>query len=238
MLGAALGALVNGPAHVVGASRTDAGVHALGQVVSVRLGRPLAARVVAAGLNATLPRDVRVLAVRPVADGFDARRGARLKRYAYLIAPGPVLNPFLRAHVWHLPRGVDVTPMRAALAGLRGRHDFSAFCAAAGRDRPPWCTVHSARLVRRRGLLALTISADAFLHHMVRNVVGTLVEVGRGRRPPSWVEEVLRGGDRRRAGPTAPAAGLFLLGVRYPVPVFPGLRLRAGRVAPAAGPDP
>jgi tRNA pseudouridine38-40 synthase len=207
---------------LVGASRTDAGVHALGQVASVAAPKPLAPAVVQAALNATLPRDVRVLAARPAEPGFDARRAARLKRYGYLVDRGPVTLPFLRGYAWHVPRALDVPAMRAALAALRGKHDFSAFQAAAGRDRSPICTMRAARIVERGRLLAVLLSADAFLHHMVRNVVGTLLEAGQGRRAPEWVADVLEGRDRRRAGATAPAHGLFLLSVRYPFPLFPG----------------
>jgi tRNA pseudouridine38-40 synthase len=191
-------------------------------VASVAAPRPLAPAVVQAALNATLPRDIRVLAARAVPPGFDARRAARLKRYGYLVDRGPAALPFLRAYAWHVPRPLDVGAMRAALAALRGKHDFSAFQAAAGRDRSPVCTVRAARIVERGRLLAVLLSADAFLHHMVRNVVGTLLEVGHGRRVPGWVADVLDGRDRRRAGATAPAPGLFLLSVRYPFPLFAG----------------
>jgi len=163
-----------------------------------------------------------VLAARAVPPGFDARRAARLKRYGYLIDRGPVLLPFLRGYAWHGAQPLDVAAMRAALPALRGKHDFSAFQAAAGRDRTPICTVHAVRVVTRGRLIGVFVSADAFLHHMVRNIVGTLMEVGRRRRPPAWMAEVLGGRDRRQAGATAPAHGLFLLSVRYPVPLFPG----------------
>jgi tRNA pseudouridine38-40 synthase len=191
-------------------------------VASLAPDKPLAPAVVLAALNAALPRDVRVLAARTVPAGFDARRAARLKRYGYLIARGPVASPFLRGYAWHRPRLLDVARMRAALATLRGKHDFSAFQAAAGRDRTPVCTVRAARIAERGGFLGVFLSADAFLHHMVRNIVGTLVEVGQGRRPVEWVTEVLEGRDRRRAGPTAPGHGLYLVSVRYPIPLFPG----------------
>lgn len=191
-------------------------------MASVAAPRPLAPAVVQAALNATLPRDIRVLAARAVEQGFDARRGARLKRYGYLVDRGPVALPFLRPYAWHAQRPLDVAAMRAALPALRGKHDFSAFQAAAGRDRSPVCTVRAARVVERGRLLAVLLSADAFLHHMVRNIVGTLLEVGHGRRPPGWVADVLEGRDRRRAGATAPAHALFLLSVRYSFPLFPG----------------
>jgi tRNA pseudouridine38-40 synthase len=218
----ALRPLLGEQVRVVGASRTDAGVHAIGQVASVSGGRALAPAPVMAALNATLPRDIRVRGVRAVAPGFDARRAARLKRYVYLLATDPVPWPFLRGYTWNPGRRLSVAAMRAAAGALRGRHDFSAFRAAAGRSRSPVCRVHSLRVVERRGLLAVFVSADAFLHHMVRNMVGTLAEVGAGRRPVRWASEVLAARDRSRAGPTAPASGLFLVSVRYATPLFPG----------------
>jgi tRNA pseudouridine38-40 synthase len=142
------------------------------------------------------------------------------------MSQAPVVSPFLRRYVWHVARPLDLAALRLAARGLRGTHDFSAFQAAAGRDRDPVCRLRSVRVVDRGHLIGLVLSGDAFLHHMVRNIVGTLVEVGHGRRPPDWVQEVLAGRDRRRAGPTAPPQGLWLTGVRYAPPLFPGLRLR------------
>jgi tRNA pseudouridine38-40 synthase len=216
--------LAGAEAQVVGASRTDAGVHALGQVASVASPEPLAAGTVLAALNARLPRDIRVLAAGAAPADFDARRGARLKRYGYLLETGSVAWPLLRDHAWHVGRPLDTAAMARALAHLRGKHDFSAFCAAPGRGRDPVCTVRAARVVVRGGRVGVLMSADSFLHHMVRNVVGTLVEVGLGRRPSGWVAEVLAGRDRRAGGPTAPAAGLHLLRVLYPWALFPGGR--------------
>jgi tRNA pseudouridine38-40 synthase len=114
--------------------------------------------------------------------------------------------------------------MAHAIARLRGKHDFTAFCAAPGRGRDPVCTVRAVRVVARGGRVGVLMSADAFLHHMVRNVVGTLVEVGLGRRPSAWVADVLGGRDRGAAGPTAPPHGLYLLRVLYPWSVLPGGR--------------
>jgi tRNA pseudouridine38-40 synthase len=233
-LAVALRSLMGDGVRVVGASRTDAGVHALGQVASVSGGRWLPPAVVQTALNATLPADVRVLAAREAPPGFDARRAARLKRYAYLLATGPVAAPGWRAHAWHRREGLDQGAMQAALPALRGRHDFSAFCAAAGRDRTPVTTVRSLRLMRSPDLLVVLVSADAFLHHMVRNLVGTLVEIGRGRQAPAWAADVLAGRDRRRAGPTAPAAGMWLVRVRYTPALFPG-RLSPARRIPRRG---
>jgi tRNA pseudouridine38-40 synthase len=152
---------------------------------------------------------------RVVPTGFDARRSALGKRYLYLIDGGRVAHPLLRRFAWHPRFPLDVAAMRSALASLRGKHDFSAFCAAPGRGRTPTCTIRSVRLVSRGDHLAVLLSADSFLHHMVRNIVGSLVEVGRGARPPSWLAGLLAGRDRTRSGPTAPAQGLVLVRVLY-----------------------
>lgn len=200
---------------VVGASRTDAGVHALGQVASFRTTSRLSLLAIRSGVNALLPSDIRVLEVTDVSPGFDARRSARLKRYVYLIDNGRVVLPFFSRYAWHVPQPLDPRTMRTALRELRGKHDFSAFCAAPGLNRTPICTVFSARLICRRSLIAVLVSADSFLHHMVRNIVGSMVEVGRGHRPAEWIRELLVGRDRTRAGPTAPARGLTLLRVSY-----------------------
>lgn len=223
LLAAALADLLGEPVRVVGAGRTDAGVHALGQVASFATRSQLPAPAILAALNARLPRDIRVLAARDVSSPFNARRSARSKRYAYLIWNASAALPFLAPYAWQPPRPLDVSAMAAGLRPLRGKHDFSAFRAAAGRDRSPICTLFSARLRLRGPLVALFFSADAFLHHMARNLVGSLVEVGQGKHPPEWMAELLAGRDRRLAGPTAPAHGLFLLSVRYPFPLFPGL---------------
>jgi tRNA pseudouridine38-40 synthase len=231
----ALRPLVSGNVKVIGASRTDAGVHALGQVASVHGFEPLDPDTVMAALNARLPRDIRILAARAVPEEFDARRSGRLKRYGYLVTMDAVPSPFLRGFAWHIGRPLDIHAMAEAASALRGKHDFSAFCAAPGRTRDPVCRVLAVRVVARRHRIGILISADAFLHHMVRNVVGTLVEVGLGRRPPQWVGEVLAGRDRRRAGPTSPPDGLYLLRVSYPWTLFPG-GPGAGRVRPALRP--
>lgn len=200
---------------VTGASRTDAGVHAVGQVVSVRTDSALPVEAVVRALNAGLPPDIRVLAAAEADAGFDARRSARGKRYLYLIDNAPVASPLLRRYAWHVRRPLDVPAMRAALGTVRGRHDFSAFCAAAGLDSSPVCHVRAVHVVHRRRRVAVVISADRFVHHMVRNLVGSAVAVGQGRREPGWLASVLASRDRRRAGPTAPAHGLTLLRVLY-----------------------
>jgi tRNA pseudouridine38-40 synthase len=211
----AAGRVFSGDVRVVGASRTDAGVHALRQTVALTVTSALAAEAVQSALNAYLPREIRVQATREAPAGFDARRSAFGKRYAYLIDNGPVASPLLLRYAWHVPGRLDLPAMRMALAALRGAHDFSAFCAAPGREALPVCRVRAIHVLARHGRVALLISADRFLHHMVRNIVGSAVEVGRGAEAPGWLAEALASRDRTKAGPTAPAQGLTLVRVRY-----------------------
>jgi len=167
-------------------------------------------------LNADLPRDIRVLDAGEAPAGFDARRAATSKRYAFLIDNGPIANPLLSRYAWHIPQPLDVTAMRRALGALRGRHDFAAFCAAPGRDKNPVCLMRALHVIRRKERIALLLSADRYLHHMARNIVGSAVSVGRGVRDTDWLDAVLESRDRTRAGPTAPAHGLTLVRVLYP----------------------
>jgi tRNA pseudouridine38-40 synthase len=216
LVAAAASGVLKGEVRITGASRTDAGVHALRQTASLRFAGRIPVEALVPALNATLPPDVRVHAAAEASPGFDARRSAEGKRYLYVIDNAPVASPFLRRYAWHVARPLDVPAMREAAAPLRARHDFSAFCAAPGRGQPPECTIRALHVFRRPRRVVLVVSADRFLHHMVRNVVGSLVAVGRGARSPEWVEEVLASRDRRRAGPTAPAQGLALVRVLYP----------------------
>ena len=130
-----------------------------------------------------------------------------------VIDTGAVASPLARRFAWHLPVALDLPAMRSALNAVRGSHDFSAFCAAPGRDAMPVCRVRAVHVVQRRAWVAFVISGDRFLHHMVRNLVGSAVAVGRGAQPPTWLGEVLASRDRRRAAATAPAHGLTLLRV-------------------------
>jgi len=200
---------------LTGASRTDAGVHALRQTASLTITSSLAPAAVQAALNAALPPSVRVLEAADAPVGFDARRSAAGKRYLYLLDNGAVADPLRRRVAWHVPGPLDLARMRGAFVTVRGRHDFSAFCAAPGRDAPAVCRVQAVHVLRRRALVGVLISADRFLHHMVRNLVGSAVEVGRGARSVAWMADVLAARDRTLAGPTAPAHGLVLVRVRY-----------------------
>jgi tRNA pseudouridine38-40 synthase len=212
----ALARLRGEPRRVIAAGRTDAGVHARGQVASFPEEHPLPLAAYVKGMNALLPEDVAVRAASVEADGFDARRSARGKRYRYVIENLDTRAPLTRLQAWQLFGPLDLGAMRDAARHLVGRHDFAAFQAAD-------CSAHHAiREVRRLevlgepgGRIEIVVEATAFVKHMVRNFVGTLVEVGRGRRSPSSIPALLAGGDRRAAGPTAPPQGLFLEEVFY-----------------------
>jgi tRNA pseudouridine38-40 synthase len=214
LLEQALGYIEGAPVTLHGAGRTDAGVHALGQVASVRVANLHDPATLMRAMNARLPPDVRVLSVDEVDAAFHARFSARSKRYRYQIRLSPIANPFDRAFTWHLPEPLDIESMRAAAALLVGTHDFAAFQSAGTETRGTVRTVTRSELTLGE-LLVYEISGNGFLRHMVRAIVGTLVEVGRGVRTPGNVTELLHGGTRADAGRTAPAHGLHLVGVDY-----------------------
>lgn len=203
---------------VNGASRTDAGVHALAQVASARVAFPHPVDAVQRALNVRLPGDIRVLSVEDVAAHFHARIDARGKSYRYRIATDPVVMPADRWFVWHVPQVCDVDRMRDAARHLVGAHDFAAFQASGSDVIGTRRVVHRLELDQQRGELHLTIDGDGFLRHMVRIVTGSLVDVGVGTHPPAWMADVVASRDRRRAGRTAPAAGLVLERVYYDAP--------------------
>ncbi len=230
----ALSAIEGLPVTVVGAGRTDAGVHALGQVVSCRLEHRLPAAQLVNALNAMLPGAVRVLEVAEVHESFHARYDARLKTYRYLLQNSAVVSPFERRYVWHVPRRLDIATMAAGVRHLEGERDFAALRAEGSATKTTVRTLEvatvrestSAEVVGgsllpkgpegRGRLIVFEFGGSGFLRHMVRNAVGTLVDIGLGKREPEWMADVLASGDRARAGPTAPARGLFLVGVDYP----------------------
>lgn len=203
---------------VHGAGRTDAGVHALAQVASVTLERALPDATLGRALNAVLPAAVRVLHVEPAAPDFHARFSARSKTYEYRIVNAPFVSPFLHRYVWHVPQPLDIPAMRAAAEVLRGAHDFAGFQGAGSEVATTERTVLALEWREGGGYdspIAFRITGTGFLRHMVRNIVGTLVEVGAGRWDGERVREVLASRDRSRAGPTAPPQGLFLAAVDY-----------------------
>jgi len=218
------------PITVHGAGRTDAGVHALAQVASVRTRTKHGVGTLGRALNAVLPGDVRVLAVEDAAPGFHARFDAVSKTYAYRIANVSVVSAFEQRYVWHVPGRLDVEEMRRGAQVLVGRHDFAAFQSSGGEVESTERTIHSIEVGSDRGqtgvrpgsdpgltppALTVTVTGDGFLRHMVRTIAGTLVDVGLGRWPARYVGDILASRDRRRAGRTAPASGLFLVRVEY-----------------------
>jgi tRNA pseudouridine38-40 synthase len=203
------------PVTIHGAGRTDAGVHARGQVASVQLTCGHDVATLTRALNAQLPEDVRVCSIEEAAADFHARFSARSRTYRYQIRSGGVASPFDRAFVWHLPERLDVDAMRQAARTLVGRHDFAAF-QSIGTHVPDSIRTVSASDVRSDDdLLTYEVTADGFLRHMVRAVVGTLVEIGRGWRAPENIAALLANGVRAEAGATAPPHGLFLVRVDY-----------------------
>lgn len=203
------------PPTVFGAGRTDAGVHALGQVASVQVETPHPVDVLRRAINVKLDRDIRVLEVADAPEEFNARFDAIGKTYRYRMATGQVVSPFAHRYVWHQPQPLDVDAMQQAAAGLLGRHDFSVFMSAGSDVLDTVRTVDRAELVQRGDELVFEIHGDGFLRHMVRAIVGTLVDVGTGRRAPASMAELIASRDRGEAGDTAPAQGLTLVSVDY-----------------------
>lgn len=211
---------------ILGASRTDAGVHALGQVAVFRTGSHLDAETMKKALNANLPEDIRVLDAAVVDDIFHPRTDATKKTYFYIVANQRNSSVFLHRYSWLVPQPLDLSSMAEASRTLIGRHDFSSFMGAGSDVKEFVREIYSLNLERLEAMDFLTASlkgnfvriaveANGFLRHMVRNIVGTLVEVGRGRVPRDRMQEILESRDRRRAGQTAPAKGLFLERITY-----------------------
>ncbi len=224
---------------VVGAGRTDAGVHALAQVAAFSLERAIAPDALVRAVNVRLPDSVRVVDAAPADAGFHPRFNARSKTYLYRIWNADVPSPFERRYTWHVIDRLDVGAMNEAAQLLEGPHDFAAF-QGTGSDAATTTRTILASSLRaadcglgiERGLprsfgdrsaignpqsaiLEYRVTGDGFLRYMVRNIVGSLVDIGRGRCSPAWLADVLASRDRTRAGRTAPAQGLFLVGVQY-----------------------
>ena len=221
----ALGELAAGPVEVTAAGRTDAGVHAAAQVVHFDTEARRDEQAWIRGTNANLNPAARVLWAREVPEAFHARFSARARTYRYLLLNDPVAPGLLlgRAGWYHRPLDVDL--MASAAQALIGEHDFSAFRDAQCQAKSPVRTLTEARVVRRDNLLLFSFRANAFLHHMIRNVVGSLVYVGAGKHPPEWIAELIAAKDRRLAAPTFAPDGLYLAGVEYdPAFMIPAFR--------------
>jgi len=209
---------------IISASRTDSGVHALSQVVCFRLDNKIPEIKLSAALNSCLPVEIRILKAEEVADDFHARYDAKSKEYEYLIFNGEIMPPFLNDLAWQVKYKLDLAVMRKAAKILKGKHDFKSFCAARSDDKDFVRTMYTISIRKRKikiwngaemSVISCRVKGDGFLYKMVRNMVGTLVEVGLGRINLKDVRKILRGKDRKLAGRTAPAHGLCLVRVNY-----------------------
>ncbi len=221
--------LFGAPCRVTGCSRTDSGVHALSFYCTVETDReesPVPFEKIPRAYSALLPPDIAVRRAFPAPDGFHPRYSALEKEYVYRVRTAPVPDPFGFSRECFFPSPLSpdgIGRMREAGAALRGRHDFSAFMAAGSKITDPVRTVSfcEVRSDPDGQTLEIDVAADGFLYHMVRIISGTLLEIGRGVRSPDTVAALLRSGDRKGAGPTAPACGLYLKRVKYPAGVLP-----------------
>lgn len=231
----ALAVVANAAVRVHCAGRTDTGVHAYSQLVHFDAPVPRSSKSWVLGTNANLPYDIRVHWAVPVSPQFHARFSAVARRYRYVIANTPVRPALLGGQVTWLRRPLDEKLMHEAAQFLLGERDFTSFRAAACQSSTPMRDVQSVEVFRLGDLIVIDIRANAFLHHMVRNIVGSLVAVGDGRKAAGWISELLLGRDRRLAADTAPSDGLYLVDVEYPLeyglpPTPYGPLLLAGKV--------
>jgi tRNA pseudouridine38-40 synthase len=213
----ALSRLLQEPVRLRAASRTDAGVHAREQVVDFADSGRRSPGTIVRGGNALLPPDIRILSAEEATPYFNARRDAKGKEYRYFLYLGPVASPFLARYSWHLEKPVDIGAMRRGLAHIVGKHDFSSFRGQGCTARTTVREMFRAGIEEEAvpGLVSIRIAGSGFLRHMVRNVAGTLVDIGKGKNLPDRVRELLGRRDRTLAGPTAPPHGLFQWEVVY-----------------------
>jgi tRNA pseudouridine38-40 synthase len=212
----ALSSIAASPVSVFCAGRTDRGVHATGQVVHFETPVDRGEKAWVVGSNSLLPPSIRVRWARNVPADFHARFSALARRYLYLIYESRIASAHLTQLASRVPCELDVEAMHRAGQQLLGEHDFSAFRATGCESRTPWRTVQWLNVLRRHGFIVVDIQANAFLQHMVRNIVGMLLEVGRGLQAPGWAAELLAGQDRTAGAMTAPPRGLYLARVSYP----------------------
>ncbi len=215
VLETALATVLRHPVRLHAAGRTDAGVHALGQVATFRSERVFEPRELRKSLNALTPPDIAVREVAEVAESFDPRRDATARVYEYRIWNQPWGSAFWHRFTWHVPRALDLRAMQRAATAVVGTHDFSAFRASDCEAETAVRRVSHSGLTETENLLTYRIEATAFLKHMVRAIVGTLIQVGSGDLAPEAFAEILASRDRTRAGPTAPPQGLVLVAVSY-----------------------
>ena len=208
--------ITQGKVNLLGAGRTDAGVHALGQVANFQTESAIDLTALQRGLNSLLAPDIVIKGIEEVEEGFHARFSARSKRYEYHILNRPYPSALLRAYAWFIPHQLNLASMEQCGRLLIGSHDFSSFRASGDESRHSIREVIRLQIERREGdLIVIVIEANAFLREMVRSIVGTLVDVGRGKTSLEEFQEIFEARDRRQAGMTAPALGLFLAEVKY-----------------------
>jgi len=200
---------------VVGAGRTDAGVHALAQVAAFTLERDIAPDALVRAMNVRLPETVRVGAAEAVAADFHPQFDSTSKQYRYRIWNDYVLSPFERRYAWHVLGDLDVDAMQRAAKLLEGEHDFAAFQATDSDTKTTVRTIYKSEVRSTKPEIRYEVEGSGFLRHMVRNIVGSLVDIGHGRFPAEWLQEVLASRDRTKAGRAAPPHGLFLVRVNY-----------------------
>ncbi len=236
----ALTRIEGGPVQVAGSGRTDAGVHAVAQVSSCTMRNPIPPEGLLKALNRLLPAEIRVTAVCEAPSGFHARHAATAKTYEYRIHRGALCPPFAARYMYWHPYPLDEDAMRVAADRFTGKRNFQSFASENRSERDSTVrTVYSSELRREGDLLLYRVRGSGFLYRMVRNIVGTLLEVGRGNLGPGDIDRILEARDRSAAGPTAPARGLFLVSVEYPAPLGPpesGSEDGAPRTIPSAGP--
>lgn len=212
---AALSRICKEQIKVVGSGRTDAGVHAIGQVVSFRTSCRIPAERLTCALNSILPSDIVARDSKEGEADFHARYSAKEKLYRYVIYNDFLPSPFSRLYTWHVPLDLDFLAMRQAAEYFTGTHDFSAFCAAGGVAVNPVRSIYSSCWRKSENLLEYEVRGSGFLYHMVRNMVGTMLEIGKKKYPPDAVPQILSSKQRSMAGITAPPQGLYLVEVKY-----------------------
>ncbi|MFC1577208.1 tRNA pseudouridine(38-40) synthase TruA [Candidatus Omnitrophota bacterium] len=200
---------------LIGASRTDAGVHARGQAANFRTRSALKARSIMMALNSNLPEDIKILSSREVGPDFSSQFDARSKLYRYTISNASSLSPFMNRYAARVVRRLDISRMQKAAGSIVGRRDFRSFQTKTDRKVRSKKTVKKISMTKKGRLIVIDIEADGFLYNMARSIVGTLIEVGRGKLEPRMVKKIIASRDRNAAGPTAPAKGLCLIRVRY-----------------------
>lgn len=212
----ALTAVANHPVEIQCAGRTDAGVHAVQQVIHFDTSSSRSPRSWVLGANTALPPDINLLWAKPVPEAFNSRFAAVSRHYTYLILNRPVRSALGKRVLSYERRLLDVALMSSAAEDLKGEHDFTSYRAVSCQSKSPVRRVTRLEVVRQDDLVIIDIEANAFLHHMVRNIAGVLMAIGKGNEPPAWAKQVLDARDRTLGGITAPPDGLYLVNVHYP----------------------